>query len=200
MSLQMTRVVPELLYYTEQYIKASIANKYKIPFPSTFSSTYLIENNSFIRLLFDETWPSTLISYRYLYRQETDLSSIPETIRRRMMLYPSSSRYYICDSDSTSVCDINVFNLQEDDITMLNFLLQYRTDSTAVIDLSSIEYLDLSTHLSQLIYIYLNFKVNNIFTIFDDTIPISSDNEVLENFYESFLVDTIFISLSSNGT
>jgi hypothetical protein len=43
-----------------------------------------------------------------LFRQETDLLSIPETLRRRMMIYPQTSRYYVCDSDSTSVCDINI--------------------------------------------------------------------------------------------
>lgn len=197
MSLSMTRIVPELLYYSEQYVKNSTANKYKIPFPPTFSSTYLLSNNSFIRLLFDETWPSTLTSYRYLYREEIDRTSIPETLLRRMMVYPDTSKYYVCDSDSTSICTINVFNLQPVDLTMLDLLLRYRTDSTSVIDISIS---NLSTHLSQLIYIYLNFKINNDYSDFDNTIVISSDNEVLENFYESFLVDSIFVGISSLGS
>lgn len=199
MSLSMTRIVPELLYYSEQYVVNSTANKFKIPFPPTFSSTYLLTNNSFIRLLFDETWPSTLTSYRYLYREETDKTSIPETILRRMMIYPDSSKYYVCDSDSTSVCSINIFNLQSDDLTMLDLLLRYRTDSTSVIDITVIDPSSLSTHLSQLIYIYLNFKINNDYTDFDNVNVISSDNEVLENFYESFLIDIIFIGISALG-
>jgi hypothetical protein len=200
MSLSMTRIVPELLYFTEKYVVNSTANKFKIPFPPTFSSTYLLTNNSFIRLLFDESWPSTLTSYRYLYREETDKTSIPETILRRMMIYPDSSKYYVCDSDSSSVCSINVFNLQPDDLTMLDLLLRYRTDSTSIIDINVYNPVALSTHLSQLIYIYLNFKINNDYSNFDNVSVISSNNEVLENFYESFLIDIIFISISSLGT
>jgi hypothetical protein len=200
MSLTMTRVVPELLYYSEQYVVNSTANKFKIPFPPTFDSSYLLDNNSFIRLLFDETWPTTLTSYRYLYREETDRTSIPETILRRIMVYPDTSKYYVCDSDSTAVCSINVFNLQPDDLTMLDLLLRYRTDSTSVIDITVYNPAALSTHLSQLIYIYLNFKINKDYSDFDNVNVISSDNEVLENFYESFLVDTIFIGISALGT
>ena len=51
-----------------------------------------------------------------------------------------------------------------------------------------------------LFYIYLNFKINNDYTDFDNVNVISSDNEVLENFYESFLVDIIFIGISALGT
>lgn len=200
MSLLMTRIVPDLLYYTEDYIINSTANKFKIPFPPTFSSTYLTTNNSFIRLLFDETWPATLTSYRYLYREETDRTSIPETILRRMMVYPDTSKYYVSDSDSTSICSINIFNLQPDDITMLDLLLLYRTDSTATIDITTIDMDLLSTHLSRLIYIYLDFRINNNYSNFDNTNLISSSNEVLENFYESFITDIIFRSISNLGT
>jgi hypothetical protein len=199
MTLQTTRVIPDLIYYTQQYVLNSIANKSKIPFPPILSSVYLLDNKSFIRLLFDESWPSNLESYRYLYRQEIDTTSIPSDIFRRMMVYPASSRYFVCDSDSTSVCEINIFSLQEDDLTMLDNLLQYRLDSTSV-TLISIDYNSLSTNLSKLIYIYLDFKINNNYEKFNITTPISSEGEVLENFYESFLIDTIFISLSSLGT
>lgn len=196
MSLIYTRVVPDLLYYIEDFIVDSIVNKDKIPFPSSISSTYLLDNKSFIRLLFDESWLISLTSYRYLFRLETDTTSIPETILRRMMIYPSSSAYYVCDSDSTSVCNINVFNLQEDDLYMLDRLLQYRIDSTSV-TLVDIIYDNLSTTLSKLIYIYLNFKINNDYTLFDNTTVISSSTEILENFYESFIIDKMFIYFSS---
>jgi len=199
MPILSTRVVPDLIYYTQQYVINSIANKAKIPFPPEISSVYLGENKSFIRLLFDETWPTSLTSYRYLYRQETDTTSIPSDIFKRMMLYPASSRYFISDSDSTSVCDINIFNLQSDDLTMLDLLLQYRLDSSSV-NLISIDYDSLSTNLSKLIYIYLNFKINSDYDSFNITTPISSETEILENFYESLIIDTIFISLSSLGT
>ena len=199
MTISSTRIVPDLIYYSQQYVLNSIANKSKIPFPPAITSVYLIENKTFIRLLFDENWPISLTSYRYLFRQETDTLSIPSDVFRRMMVYPASSRYFVADSDSTSVCNINVFNLQPDDLTMLDLLLQYRLDSTSV-TLISIDYNSLSTNLSKLVYIYLDFKINNNYETFNITTPISSEGEVLENFYESFLIDTIFISLSSLGT
>jgi hypothetical protein len=200
MALLMNRVIPDLLYYTEQYIINSTANKYKIPFPASFPNTYLLTNNSFIRLLFDENWPSTLTTYRYLYREETDRTNIPETILRRMMIYPDETKYYVCDSDSTSICSINVFNLQQDDLTLLDLLLKYKTDTTSIIDISIIDPTGLVTHLSELIYVYLNFKINNDYTDFDNLNVISSNTEVLENFYESFLVDMLFTSISNLGT
>ena len=199
MSLLYTRVVPDLLYYTNQYVVNSVSNKFKIPFPPTFSTEYLINNKSFIRLLFDETWESTLSNYRYLFRQETDLTSVPETLRRRMMIYPGTSRYFVCDSDSALLCDVNVFNLQQDDINMLDVLLQYRIDSTSV-NITTIVYDDLGTTLSKLIYIYLVFKISGDYTLFDNSTPISSSIKTLENFYESFISDKIFIYISSLGT
>jgi hypothetical protein len=200
MGLLMNRVIPDLLYYTEQYIINSTANKYKIPFPASFPNTYLLTNNSFIRLLFDENWPSTLTTYRYLYREETDRINIPETILRRMMIYPDETKYYVCDSDSTSICSVNVFNLQQDDLTLLDLLLKYKTDTTSIIDISIIDPSGLVTHLSELIYVYLNFKINNDYADFDNLNVISSNTEVLENFYESFLVDILFTSISNLGT
>jgi hypothetical protein len=202
MTLQMTRVVPELLFYTELYVKGSVTNKFKIPFPPTFSISYLNENKSFIRLLFDDNWPMgsmNYLNYRYLYRQETDLTSIPEALRRRMSVYPGISSYYVCDSDSISICNINVFNLQSDDLNMLDNLLQYRLDSTSV-NITLINYNSLDTTLSKLIYIYLNFKINHQYVEFDNVNPLSSDIQVLEGFYESYLTDLIFIYESSLGT
>ena len=68
------------------------------------------------------------------------------------------------------------------------------------LSLSCVIYTNLTTNLSKLIYIYLKFKLTNDYTLFDNTIPLSDDNNVLENFYESFIVDTIFTYLSSFGT
>jgi hypothetical protein len=116
------------------------------------------------------------------------------------MIYPDETKYYVCDSDSTSICSINVFNLQQDDLTLLDLLLKYKTDTTSIIDISIIDPTGLVTHLSELIYVYLNFKINNDYTDFDNLNVISSNTEVLENFYESFLVDMLFTSISNLGT
>jgi len=182
-------IIPELLYYAENYVINSFVNKTKIPQPPTISSVYL-SDNSFIRLLFDEDWPQEFDSYKYLFTAES-LASVPETIRRRMMVYPSTSKYFIISDDG-----LNVFNLQEDDFHMLDLLLEYRIDSTCVID---VEFEDLSTNLSKLIYSYLKFKQEeNIYHI--DTIEtISDDFQILENFYEAFILDIVFEYLSDLG-
>ncbi len=192
------KVVPELLYYTNQYIMNSTANKYKIPFPPTFNSSNLGENKSFIRLLFDESWPPTLTSYRYLYRYESCMNSAPSEIQSRLRLYPEHSELYVCDSDSTAVCFLNIFNLQDDDLMMLDKLLQYRIDSTSV-NIVSIDYNNLSTTLSKLIYVYLAFKILHDYSYFDTSDPISEEDLILENFYESYLTDIIFMYISNLG-
>lgn len=199
MTISCVNVIPELLYYTNQYVVNSVTNKYEIPFPDTFSILFLGDNKSFIRLLFDDTWPHNYNSYRYLYRHEDCENSASESLKRRMRLYPANSKLLVCDSDSTSICDINVFGIVNDDITMLDKLLQYRIDTTSC-DITNIVYDNLTTNLSKLIYIYLNFKINSDYTRFDIEQPISDSNSVLEGFYESFIIETIFIFLSAKGT
>lgn len=194
-----SKIVPDLLFYANKYVMESVANKYKIPFPPTFDISYLASNRSFIRLLFDEAWPVTYTSYRYLFRLETCMNDAASTIKSRMMLYPELSGFYICDSDSTAVCFLNIFNLQDDDTMMLDKLLQYRLDATSV-NIISINYNSLSTVLSKLIYIYLNFKINRDYSLFDTDQPLSNSSMILENFYESYLVDLIFSYISSLGT
>jgi len=195
MSLIYTKVVPDLLFYTEKFVLGSTANKSRIDFSGTFNIDYLGENKSFIRLLFDENYDQT--TYRYLYREELDKNSIPGNIFRRMKVY-SSSKYYVCDSDSTSVCNINIFNLQPKDLEMLDNLLHYRIDSTSV-NLIQIVYNSLNTRLSKLIYCYLNFKINSDYSIFDSPNPISESLDVLESFYEAFISDLIFVYLSNSN-
>lgn len=196
--LPASRVVPDLLYYTGQYVKTSITNKFKIPF-SEFPREFLIPDNSFIRLLFDETWPTNQTSYQYLYKIEQDALSIPSDIRRRIKVYPVDVSYYDFSACQGAIGDVNVFDLQSDDLDMLDLLLQYRLDSTSITSISII-YDDLTTVLSQLIYIYLDFKINLDYSLFDNTIPLSDDMMVLENFYESYLVEIIFNYISSLGT
>jgi hypothetical protein len=195
--LPASRVVPDLLYYTGQYVLNSVANKYKIPF-SEFPREYLIPDNSFIRLLFDENWPTDLTNYQFLFKIENDPLSIPSDIRRRIKVFPVDVSYYNLPSCQGSIGDTNIFDLQPDDLNMLDLLLQYRLDNTSV-NIVTIIYDDLSTVLSRLIYIYLRFKITRDYSLLDNEEPIARDDSVLENFYESYLVDIVFIYISSLG-
>jgi hypothetical protein len=193
-----TNLVPDIQYWFEKFVKNSIMNKNLSPFPSTISSTYLLENKSFIRLLFDDAWPNTITDYSYMFEQLTNTLSIPNDFRTRLMVYPITGKYYQI-SDSTSVVLYNIFNLQPDDFTLLDKLLEYRLDSTSVITISDITYDDLTTVLSQLIYLYLDLKINENYTNFDNVTPLSGSTTLLDNCYEMYVCEELFNFISSKG-
>jgi hypothetical protein len=193
-----TNLVPDIQYWFEVFVRTSNMNKSLTQLPSTLSADFLLENKSFIRLLFDDNWPTTLTAYTYLFEDITNKSIIPYDFRTRLMLYPSSGKYFQC-TDSTSITTLNVFNLQPDDITLLDRLLSYRLDSTGntIID---IDYLTLSTSLSKLIYLYLDLKINKNYSNFDNAIPLSRDTNLLENCYEMYICESLFNFISNNVT
>lgn len=197
MPISSTTLVPEFQHYTNKLIINTVLNKNVIPFSSPIDEQYLNDNKSFIRLLFDNDWPDTLTSYRYLYRQES-LTLCPQAIKVRLMLYPQSAKYYVCDSDDPSRCNINIFNLHLDDLIMLDKLLEYRLDSTSV-TLITIDYSSLSTSISKLIYIYLDLKINNTYAPYDNDTIISDPTNPLQNFYELYVIEEIYNTVSDKG-
>jgi hypothetical protein len=102
---------------------SSKLNKYRIPPPVDIASLYL-PSNSFIELLFNESF--CYDSYEYRYSEES-LGLIPRSALRRLQIYPTAFKYLKQDSAGT-----NVFNLVDDDLMMLDALLAYRCDSTGV--------------------------------------------------------------------
>ena len=116
------------------------------------------------------------------------------------MIYFICSRYLVIDESEGT----NVFNLQQDDLTLLDALLQFRTDSTSVtiID-SAITLLDsttnilyatygnLSTYLSKLIFLYLDLEINSNFSNYDNT-SLVSNGDPLTTLYEFYLIDKYF--------
>lgn len=190
MTLSSTKLVPEIQYYFSQFIKGSTLNENLTLFPEEMNILYLYDNKSFIRLLFDETFSNN--EYKYLYRK-TLRTEWPESVSIRLSLFPSSGEYYLCDSTS---CDINLFNLEEDDFTMLNILLTYRL-TPLFANIQNISYNDLSTNLSKLIYIYLDLKLNNSIIHYDDLNLISNSNSVLEIIYENYIIEEVFKYLQS---
>jgi hypothetical protein len=187
-------LVLELQYYFNKILLVSNLNLTSIPKPIKFPDSYMLDSNSFIRLLLDDTWPSDSTSFVYLYREETNKSLWPSFILNRLMLYPNSSKYYT-PNEYDENC-INFFNLQFDDFLLLDKLLLYRTnpfyqDSTSglIID---VDYQTLSTNLSKMIYLYLDLKINNNVSLYDDTTLLSTPNNLLENIYETYLVENMF--------
>jgi len=122
-----TNLVPELQHYFSKVLMSRYMNFYNIPKPVSVINSDIFNTNSFIRLLFDDCWPVNFDNYNYMYRQVTDKNVWPRPILTRLMIYPISSTYYLCDSTDVNICNLNLFNLQSDDINLLNRLLTYRT-------------------------------------------------------------------------
>jgi len=192
-ALSSVKFIGELNYYFREFVKVSSLNKYL---------ESIITPKSFIELLFSDSWPKIYTDYIYCYRQETSQSSWPSTVRDRINLYSNSSQYYMLANsnegglDSTST---NIFQLQSDDITMLDKLLEYRLDGTSV-TLADIDSTSLLTNLSILIYRYLDLKINNNYHAYNNTTLIADSSKILEVSYESYVIENMFIYISDKGT
>lgn len=204
MTLASTKLVPELQYFFENFIRFSIVNKNQIPAPVTINNTY-IPQKSFIELLFNDNY--SYPSYEYRYIENASRSTIPLEYLERIMLYPSSGKYMELDETGE-----NLFLLQSNDFTMLDALLSYRIDSTAlnIIDTtgvisfdttSVILYVDfnsLSTPLSKLIFLYLDLKIRDNTSNYNNTSLISNGG-LLSLCYEAYVLDEFFKIISNRG-
>jgi len=215
-----TNIIPELQSYFQKFIITAELNKQGVPLGVQICNSFL-NKNSFIRLLFDDDWPTTFTSYRYLYREISGPGSWPAIIRERAMIYPTSAKYYQSDSDSTAVCDLNVFNLKENcDIVLLDALLKLRlTDSTSLIVIDSTSVVDpiftdstsadttavltvnynTLTRFSKLIFLYLNLQVNNNTSYYNNRDLIALPTDVLESIYETYILEKMFRHIADRG-
>ena len=215
-----TIIVPELQNYYTKFISHGQLNKNQIPRSVRICESFM-NKNSFLRLLFDDNWQKLYTSYRYLYREDSNIGGWPSIIRERTMIYPLSTKYYASDSDSTSVCNINAFVLTDNDLVLLDALLHYRLtdatsliviDSSAVIDpifidstsadttaVLTVNYERLS-RFSKLVFLYLNLEVNKDVSYYDNLMLISDPNNVLESTYESYVLEKMFVYIADRGT
>jgi len=184
----------DLQYWYSKYVATSSLNKAQLPFLSQDDPHF--ENRSFVELLFNDNYSDS--AYRYLYREETSRGSWPTTIRERLMVNPSSAKYFVCDSDSTAVCNINLYGLISDDIILLDRLLVYRLEPQNA-TLVGINYDSLRTTLSKMIYLYIDLKINGNFAAYDHEALISSAASILEQCYESYLIENMFNAVSERG-
>ncbi len=200
-----TIVVPELEIYARRFIVESEVNKHGVPFPpeiSTCSDCW--REGSFITMLFDECYD--LDYYRHLYYEVEDKLDWPLIINRRLNVYPVSGKYYELNDAGR-----NLFLLQDDDFTLLDSLLIYRNDSTALLVIDTTNGTDttliydttanvfvletclncLETELSKLIFVYLDLLVNKNTSNYSTDEPISTDYS-LQTVYELFVLDKYF--------
>ena len=121
-------------------------------------------------------------------------------VKNRIMIYPSTAKYLIIDDDEGT----NVFLLQSDDFVLLDALLSFREDSTAITIIDSVTtsfdstsnilyatYANLSTCLSKLIFLYLDLEINQNYSNYNN-LTLVSDGAVLESLYELYVIDKYF--------
>ena len=211
MTLDNTSLIPEFQHFFYDYILSSTINKNQIPIPVDIDPIFLVQG-SVIELLSNDTFPYN--TYTYLYSNQVDLLSWPALIRQRLMIYPSSE-YLISDLSGN-----NIFLLQNDDISMLDVLLQYRHDSTSVTVIghdstsdstsfiivtdataeTTIIYGDvdgLNTPLSKLIYLYLDLHINENYLAYYNMSNIISNGTMLSTYFELKLIDDYFNFMSN---
>lgn len=197
MPISSTIVIKELEYWFSKFLFTCELNKNSIPYPATINDELLEGDQSFIRLLFDDDWPSDYNTYYYKFKEVPFDSSWPNAIRNRLCIYQSAKLYEcdLFDSDDS----INFFNLEDDDFHMLDKLLEYRlADGTAIYDIEIDSTASVDTVLSTLIHNYLNLKINNNYQDFDNMETIS--NDLITSLYEVYVTEKMFGYISSKGS
>ena len=127
MTLASTILVPELQKWFNDFVKNSSVNRYAVPMPVDIDDVYLTPD-SFIALLFNDDYDTTIYpQYKYLYKEES-ITCWPSHVQTRLMIYPHCASYLVIDEIEGS----NTFNLQSDDLTLLDSLLAYRMDATSL--------------------------------------------------------------------
>lgn len=180
--------IPELQYWIQKIFLKYSLNENAPP-------RHMIINqedcspNTFIELLLNDDWPSDSTNYNYNYELITNKGNWPVYILRKLSIY-SKNTYYCTISDTTN--SGNLFELEADDFTMLDVLLKYRLniqDSTQ--DFEGIMFTNLTTNISKLIFLYLDFKINNNLSYYDNIIT-NTDSNALEKIFELYLIMSIF--------
>jgi len=200
-------LVPELQSAFSRFILNAEMNREQLPNPVDIPDLYLTPN-SFITMLFKDDYNQP--DYSYLYVDEINPFFIPRIAYSRIQIYPAASKYLIMDSTGD-----NIFHLQQDDFTMLDSLLVYRNDSTAltmidttttttlVTDTTSdiavlfTDYDNLGTVLSKLIYLYLDLQINDRFERYNN-MQIVSHGTMLETCYEAYLTEQFYWYMLQN--
>jgi len=169
-------------------------NKSMIPFGSEYIADNIPLDNSFIDVLFRDDYEPDY--YRYLYRRVLDKSTWPPIVLTRLMLDPENAQYFRCDGDDVNLHNYNLYSLQNDDLLLLNYLLEYR--NTKNTNHRDTIYNNLSSNLSRMIYIYLDVKLYDDNSKYPADISMSAQGDILENCFEVYLVENIFNQISKS--
>jgi hypothetical protein len=112
---------------------------------------------------------------------------------------PDTIECVLCDGSSVfhtteSVIKLdNIFDITYGEKDMLDLLQNYKLGNP--VDLNIVNFDQLPSALSRLIYIYLDFEINERFTLYDSNNPITNDSRLIEWLYEKWVIDCIYRQL-----
>lgn len=204
-----SQLIPEFQYYFHKFATTSIVNKYEIPIPVEVPEQFLAKG-TVVELLCNDEFPYD--DYSYWYKNESRRQCWPQLTAQRLNIYPGSQ--YMVPAEEGEEGATNFFNLQRDDLMMLDALLAYRHDSTSVVMIDTTSVIDstadfvvtdattgityvyatldsLDTALSKEIYLYLQFQIYGNWELYD-TDSIISDCSLLATCFELKLIDDYF--------
>lgn len=195
------KVSSQLLYAFSEFLERELLKIYQLDRVDGIDSSE-IDRTCFTEVLFCEaitdstsSSPYQYTSFRYKFRTLDDKYSWDSAIRRRSRVYNSTTRYYKCDRNDNSV--INIFHLKSDDLLLIRKILEYKQTGTT--DISGIVFNNLTTNLSKLIYLYLDLKLNNNYSLYNNNVLISDATSILECMFEYYLIQEMFRQVSGTG-
>ena len=175
--------------FNNYWLNKGIIMVEQLKVPAIISHATFLNLDTVFGLLFNDEYLYT--SYKYLFRH-VDNVSLEKPVKERIYCTGAIVDTYVSD-DGTGQ---NILDLTTEDLQMLDCLLYYRMGN--VPDLTPFDFDSLST-LSKLIYIYLQIKVNSDFTFINSSNTISNMTNVLENFYEIYVVNETYSILKTWG-
>lgn len=157
--------LPELNYYFLKYWnqnKSIFVDFVDVPSLIETKDIY-INDKSIFGLIFEDIFLYN--TYNYLF-QDVNISSLSKNLRERIY----SSRDVINCMVSSEEGN-NIFNLNQEDLDLLNKLKDYKSGNDVTIE--DINYEDLNSEIAILIYQFLDLKLNNNFEYFYYNSPIN---------------------------
>jgi len=180
---------PELEYYFYDYWKTfGESTIYEIKIPDVITSDFLISENSFFSLLFNNGY--YLDNYNYLMELK-NAEYCSKNIRERLGATGIITKVYFNSLLYTSEeSKLDIFGIEGETESLLDLLLLYRQNGYCSLD--DIVYEDLTKCLSKLIYQYLDFIVNSNYERLNTDVVQSDPKDILCGFYELYLVNEAY--------
>jgi len=89
---------------------------------------------------------------------------------------------------------VNIFGITDQEVGMLEKLYEYKSELPVTLDDCPFE--DLTDCLAKLIYVYLDWELNESMVYYDMLVPISDGSRILCSLYEKYVLDHLYRVIS----